>query len=790
MNEEFGYEVPSSVKKAIDAGKRNPQQYESPATEVPDFHKNRNPKIVAKAAESQAARNAENVASVEEKGVDEALKMTTAKRRAAIMAEDDTSYTVKHEKRTKADAFFPEKMRAKTALGTKVEDPKTEKGFVLIDEPDATEVPDFALNRNPKIVAKAEESQAARDAAIKAKQEAEIKRGIDEAKLSIQEREHPETANMKAKIGTVSMAITWNAQQEEYVFSFPGLPKGNAFGIGSNPDNARKIFKEAIALASETITGAPQHPLGPPDMISAVRKMADAMSDDYQENDRRSNTATQEKPQSASTPVVVEEVPGPLGFTETPALHEEQAKAAKESEEIYNRETMVEQGARILQEKFYTMDATLDAQQQRLAARADVVNTKLGTFLAGAVGLGARAWEAAKNTSKGGVEVTVGTLKPTRNGGLYLAASEVFNENVRETFTSLHDQIADLVNKALNERRDRKAIEKMNDWISQRIQKQYDADKRMERYGTETPTITQRMSAWNEDRKIAKAAKVIEAQDKREIREVVAVQLAEEFAARGGDTFTEEEKKEIGAKLLKNKEIAGTVDAVASAIYIPQTADIIRANFDFAKLLSKIFSGAEDEEALEGKTPQQRYLTATPREWFVANIVEGTKGGARAFKDMLVDVGSTKVGKTDYVADMEAAEAREVDGVAPELSTWRKLLPTVFKIKDRMALRNAEVAENTLTVKERARNMMDKAYNRFILEVNVARLRSIDIPATHPLFRAIESFAAIEELPDSAIEMLTPKDVGYEKIEDFEDDIDPEDLEDDDGSEEPVRIAA
>ncbi len=776
MNEEFGYEVPGPVKKAIDTGKRNPQQYEGPATEVPDFHKNRNPKIVAKAAESQATRNAENVAS-EKKGVDEALKMTTAKRRAAIMAEDDTSYTVKHEKRTKSDEFFPEKMRAKTALGTKVEDPKTEKGFVLIDEPDATEVPDFALNRNPKIVAKAEESQAARDAAVKAEQEAEIKRGIDEAKLSIQEREHPETANMKAKIGTVSMAVTWNAQQEEYVFSFPGLPKGNAFGIGSNPDNARAIFKQAIALASETITGAPQNPLGPPDMIGAVRKMADAMSDDYSVNDRRDNTSTKE-------------VTGPLGLKESPALRDEQEKAAKESAEIYDRETMVEQGARILQEKFSAMDAKLDTQGARLAERQKIVENKLGAFLAGAVGLGARAWEAAKNTFKGGVEVTAGTFKPTKNGGLYLAANEIFNENVRETFASLHDQIADPVNKAIDERNDRKGIEAMNDWISKDIQERYDAERRMERYGTETPTIAQKMSALNTDRKIAKAAKTIEAQEQRELRDVVAVQLADEFAARGGDRFTDAEKKEIGAKLLRNKEIAETIDKVAGAISLPQTAEIIRANVDFAKLLSKIFSGAEDEEALEGKTPQQRYLTATPREWFVANIVEGTKGGARAFKDMLVDVGSTKIGKTDYVADMEAAEAREVDGVAPELSTWRKLLPTVFKIKDRMALRNAEVAENTLTVKERARNMMDKAYNRFIIEVNVARLRSIDIPATHPLFRAIESFAAIEELPDSAIEMLTPKDVGYEKIEDFEDDIDPEDLEDDDGIEEPVRIAA
>ena len=529
-----------------------------------------------------------------------------------------------------------------------------------------------------------------------------------------------EAMKLDTAINGIDIQVRFSPTQKEYVLSFPGA-KGNALEIGNSAANAREIFGRAVGLAA-----GQKGVEGVPNMMKKLQTLALELQAEPEED-----VLVEEAPAATATVVeVAEDAPKKARENELdPGMREildaERARQMKEGEDLFNRETATERGARILQERFLAIDEKLVTQDVALAARERTVQTKLGRFFAGAIGLTANAWDAAGTITKGLVKEGGGALidvfKPTEGGAMRSFINFAFEDSLIGAAASLvgkEDQLNRAQQEGIEERLQQKIARQKEVLQAEAERAEAIAEMNKEKYGTATPGIRQRFSVWREDRAMKKEAMRISKEELAAAKLERAVELAQEYAARGGDVYTQEEAEVIGKKMLRDERISFVLGSVAEATLISEIPDIIRGNLLLMRLVSKLFTterfaatnriGAWADKALRTKDEQARFEESQEVSvddervlgWFARNV-----------GSVLLEMGSLRTG----------GKVLNENGEPKELSAMERLFPTVFDIRNKMRLRNAEIQAKTLESGEQSKGRMRKAYEGVVLTINAAR---------------------------------------------------------------------
>lgn len=546
-----------------------------------------------------------------------------------------------------------------------------------------------------------------------------------------------EAMKLDTAINGIDIQVRFSPTQKEYVLSFPGA-EGNAFEVGNSAANAREIFGKVVSFAA-----AEKGVEGIPNIVKQIKTLALKLQAEPVER-----VLVEEKPAAAT--VVEAEIEAPARATKNELapgmqeiLAEERARQMKEGEELFNRETATERGARILQERFFAIDQKLITQDVALAARERTVQTKLGRFFAGAIGLTANAWDAAGTITKGLVKEGGGALvdvfKPTEGGAMRSFINFAFDDALVGAALSVvgkEESYNQAKLEGLEERLREKAAHQQEVARIAKEKAEATAALNEEKYGTAKPGLRQRFSVWREERNQRNELAKLSKAETEAARKEAAVELAQAFAARGGDVFTQEEAEEVGAKLLKNEEIADVVDGMWKGSF-GSALEIVRGNLAMVRLISKIFTterftatnfiGSRIDKALRSKEEQADFEQAqaaqieNPDEervigWVARNIARGTVAGTRALGSAFATIGSAQIGgkEVDYNAEPK------------ELSLAERLFPTVFSIKDRMALRNAEIQARTVESSVKTKGRMRKAYEGVVFAMSAASAGKIN----------------------------------------------------------------
>lgn len=585
-----------------------------------------------------------------------------------------------------------------------------------------------------------------------------------------------EAARFDATVNGIDIRVRFNPKQRENVLSFPGAPGTNSLEVGNSSGNAREIFSKAIALAASA-----KGPEDVPNIVEKLKPLALSLQEEPEEA-----VLVEEAPAVPAT-VVEAEMEAPTRAPENELapgmkeiLAEERARQMQEGNELLKHETAIERGARILQERFFAIDEKLITQDVALAARERTVQTKLGKFFAGAVGLAANAWDSAKALTKGlvveGGGALVDVFKPTESGAMRRFINFAFEDSMVGAAASLvgkEDQFRQGQLEGLEERLREKIAHEEEVARVAKEKAEATAALNEEKYGTAKPGLRQRFSVWRQERNQKKELARLSKAETEAARKEAAIELAQAFAARGGDAFSQEEAETIGMKLLENEEIADVVDGMWKSSF-GGAWEIARGNLLMLRLISKVFTGerfaatnavgSRIDKALRTKEEQASFEEAQTENpdtervavWVAKNIAHGTVAGVRALGSALATVGSLQLGGKEVDYDAEPKE----------LSLAERLFPLVFSIKDRMALRNAEIQERTAASGERTKGRMRKAYEGFVFAVNAAREGKINDEMLKNNPELVANLRkALQNLEESGLEEITE---GIEQLDDAE----------------------
>ncbi|MEK7632830.1 MAG: hypothetical protein AAB473_03490 [Patescibacteria group bacterium] len=591
-----------------------------------------------------------------------------------------------------------------------------------------------------------------------------------------------EALKLDTTINGIDIQVRFSPAQKEYVLSFPGA-KGNALEIGNSAANAREIFGRAVGLAAGQKGVA-----GVPNIIERLQTLALELQAEPEEG-----VLVEEAPAVPAAAVEAEiEAPARAPENEpTPGmkeiLAEERTRKMQEGDELLNRENATERGARILQERFFAIDESLITQDVALAARERAVQSRLGKFFAGAVGLAANAWDSTKALTKGlvveGGGAVVDVFKPTETGAMRRFMNFVFDDAMIGTAISFFTNKEGAYNQAKLEGLEERLREKTahEEEVARVTKEKAEAIAALntEKYGTATPGIAQRFSVWREERdqkkELARLSKAETKAAQEAAQKEAAIELAQAFAARGGDVFSQEEAETIGMKLLENEEIANGVKGMAKGIF-GGPLEIVRGNLLMLRLISKIFTterfvatnlvGSRIDKALRSSEEQTEFeasqiaLKETDDErvvgWFTRNIVQGTVAGVRALGSAFSTIGSLQNGGKEIDHDAEPKET----------SLAERLLSNVFRLKDRHALKNAEIQVQTVESSIKAKWRMRKAYEGLMFAVNAARAGRINDEMLRNNPELVANLRkALQNLEESELEEITE---GIELLDDVE----------------------